>query len=88
MALRPLQVVIEQYVNSISYANVASAKLFIAAGRELLVRRPQKTVVDGQVLEFDQKVIAAQVEEAERWVTSMANANASVRFYDQSNIRG
>jgi len=91
MALRPLQVVIEQYVDNIAYTTVSGVQLFLSAAKELLLRRPKKTVIDGQQMEFDQQVIQSQIQDAERWLASQASAmnpNSGARYYDQSRIRG
>lgn len=91
MTLRPLQVVVEQYVDNIAYTNASGCQLFLSAARELLLRRPKKTLIDGQVIEFDQQVIQNQINDAQRWIASQANAtnpNSGAQYYDQSRIRG
>lgn len=91
MALRPLQAVVEQYVDNIAYTNVSGCQLFLSAAQELLLRRPKKTMIDGQVIEFDQQVIRDQIDSAKRWIASQANAtnpNSGAQYYDVSRIRG
>jgi len=91
MALRPLQVVVEQYVDNIAYTSSSGCQLFLSAARELLLRRPKKTMIDGQIVEFDQQVIQNQVNDAQRWLSSQANAtnpNSGAQYYDVSRIRG
>ena len=91
MALRPLQVVVEQYVDNIAYINAPGCQLFLSAARELLLRRPKKTMIDGQVVEFDQQAIQNQINDAQRWLASQANAtnpNSGAQYYDVSRIRG
>lgn len=91
MALRPLQVVIEQFTDNIAYANAAGCQLFLSAAKELLLRRPKKTMIDGQVMEFDQQVILKMIDEATRWLAAQEtalNPNSGAQYYDQSRIRG
>lgn len=91
MTLRPLQAVVEQYVDNIAYTNACGCQLFLSAARELLLRRPKKTVIDGQTVEFDPKTIQDQINGANRWLASQANAtnpSSGAQYYDLSRIRG
>lgn len=95
MALSPLSTVVENYVTNIGYAitpDVAKAKLFLAAAMELQVRRPTSVTVDGQIVEFDYRAMAAQIQEARRWLaandTTASQPSSGSRYYDHSDIRG
>ena len=93
--LESLELVLERYINSLSYSvsgSVADAKLFLVAAMELQIRRPEQVTIDGQIVKFDSRILPAQIQEARRWIaandTAAANPSSVVRYYDHSNIRG
>lgn len=66
------------YLDNLSYStdgSVAKARAFIEACRALLLRRPQRAQVGTEEIEFDMRIIQAELLRAEAWLNSAAGAD-------------
>jgi hypothetical protein len=94
MALANIQTVIEAYVTNLSYQSNNSpseAKAFIAACQELIVRRPERTMIDGNMVSFSTKELKSELQLARSWLAandSSSKSSSGTFYYDTSNIRG
>lgn len=96
MAMRNIQLVVEDYVNTSSYeasVDVAAAKTRLAAALELSVRRPSKVMIDGNSTQFDYIALRDEIAYLRSWITANDTTTATdpskgaVRTYDISDVR-
>lgn len=95
MALQSIELVVEAYVNNLSYEtnnSVSEASAFIAALQEIVMRRPVSVTIDGNSVRFDYSLLKSELDRARLWMSSRSNSSSvnggANRIYDQSNIRG
>ena len=92
MVLRSLKVVVEQYVDNLNYEANDSAtecRLYIAAIKELAIRRATHTGIDGNNVSFSEKALQLALLDAQRWLAQKTAGSASnAQYYDHTDIRG
>ena len=86
---KSLREVTLQYLDNCSYADLASAKLYQEALRQLAILRPKSTLIDGNKVEFDMTIIASELSRVNNYVDGqVASSSASgSRVYDMSQMR-
>lgn len=86
--------IIVQYLDNSGYKTLEEAVLFQQAIRQLIIKRPKSTMIDGQKIEFDINILRDELNRVNRYVDQkQAEASAAQgnngfsRTYDLRNLR-
>jgi hypothetical protein len=82
------------YANNASYdedGSAAKARAFVTACRLLLLNLPKRVSkggrLQGEEIEFDPRLLAEQIAEAQRWLSAYDVANSPARGFSIRNFR-
>jgi hypothetical protein len=86
--------IITQYLDNSGYQTLEQAKLYQQAIRQLIIKRPKETIIDGQKIAFDISILRDELNRVNQFVDQKQMEAASAqgndghsRTYDLRNIR-